>query len=100
MQRGDYIAKYDKEVEAGNMQTMTTEYPGTMVLCYEQSEGGKSGLMKNVNIRKAISYSINREEMVSAVYGRYTAPTASFPGDHARRNFLPQAGVGDHERGI
>ena len=23
-----------------------------------------------------------------------------FPGDHARRNFLPQAGVGDHERGI
>ena len=53
--------------------TMTTEYPGTMVLCYEQSEGGKSGLMKNVNIRKAISYSINREEMVSAVYGRYTA---------------------------
>lgn len=43
---GDYIAKYDKEVEAGNMQTMTTEYPGTMVLCYEQSEGGKSGLMK------------------------------------------------------
>ena len=36
------------------MQTMTTEYPGTMVLCYEQSEGGKSGLMKNVNIRKAI----------------------------------------------
>ena len=52
------------------MQTMTTEYPGTMVLCYEQSEGGKSGLMKNVNIRKAISYSINREEMVSAVYGR------------------------------
>ena len=70
---GDYIAKYDKEVEAGNMQTMTTEYPGTMVLCYEQSEGGKSGLMKNVNIRKAISYSINREEMVSAVYGRYTA---------------------------
>ena len=29
--------------------------------------------MKNVNIRKAISYSINREEMVSAVYGRYTA---------------------------
>lgn len=55
------------------MQTMTTEYPGTMVLCYEQSEGGKSGLMKNVNIRKAISYSINREEMVSAVYGRYTA---------------------------
>ena len=25
---GDYIAKYDKEVEAGNMQTMTTEYLG------------------------------------------------------------------------
>lgn len=45
MQQASYIAKYDKEVEAGNMQIMTTEYPGTMV-CAEQSEGGKSGLMK------------------------------------------------------
>ena len=33
MQQAITLQKYDKEVEAGNMQTMTTEYPGTMVLC-------------------------------------------------------------------
>ena len=70
---GDYIAKYDQEVEAGNLQVLDVEYPGTAMLCFEHQNGGLSGLMQNVNIRKAISYSINREEMVDAVYGRYTA---------------------------
>lgn len=70
---GDYIAKYDAQVESGNIQTLTTEYPTTAMLCYEHQNGGKSGLMQNTKIRKAISYSINREEMVSAVYGRYSA---------------------------
>ena len=46
--------------------------------------------MKNVNIRKAISYSIDREEMVSAVYGRYSAayglvsPAITFDGESYR----------------
>ena len=70
---GDYIAKYDQEVEAGNLQVLDVEYPGTAMLCFEHQNGGLSGLMQNVNIRKAISYSINREVMVDAVYGRYTA---------------------------
>ena len=61
---GDYIAKYDAEVESGDLQVMDVEYPGTAMLCFEHQNGGLSGLMQNVNIRKAISYSINREEMV------------------------------------
>lgn len=69
---GDYIKKYNEEVSTGKIQSITTEYPGTVMLGYEFTNGGKSGLMKNANIRKAISYSINREEMVDAVYGRYT----------------------------
>ncbi len=69
---GDYIKKYDEEAKAGKIQSMTTQYPGTAMLSYEFKNGGKSGLMGNVNIRKAISYSINREEMVDAVYGRYS----------------------------
>ncbi len=69
---GDYIKKYDEEAKAGNIQSLATEYPGTAVLSYEFTNGGKSGLMNNANIRKAISYSINRDEMVGAVYGRYT----------------------------
>ncbi|GHV25916.1 peptide ABC substrate-binding protein [Clostridia bacterium] len=69
---GDYIAKYDKEAAAGNLKSLTIEYPGTSVLCYELVNGGLSGLTLNANIRKAIGYSINKEEMVDAVYGRYS----------------------------
>ncbi len=42
--------------------------------------------MSNVKIRKAISYSIDREEMIDAVYGRYNpaysyvAPAITFNG--------------------
>ena len=32
---------------------------------------GKSGLMGNKKIRQALAYSLNREEMIEAVYGRY-----------------------------
>lgn len=70
---GEYIAKYSQKAENGELQSMDVEYPGAGMLCFEHQNGGLSGLMKNVNIRKAISYSINREEMVSAVYGRYSA---------------------------
>lgn len=69
---GDYLKKYDVEASAGKIQSLSTQYPGTVMLGYEFKNGGESGLMKNVNIRKAISYSINRDEMVGAVYGRYT----------------------------
>lgn len=72
------------------MQTMTTEYPGTMVLCYEQSEGGKPGLMKNVNIRKAISYSINRERWYQLFTEDTPQLTASFPR-RSRSTELPTA---------
>ncbi len=70
---GEYVAKYQQKVESGELQSMDVEYPSSAMICYEHKNGGLSGLMKNVNIRKAISYSINREEMVSAVYGRYSA---------------------------
>lgn len=70
---GEYVAKYQQKVENGELQSMDVEYPSSAMICYEHKNGGLSGLMKNVNIRKAISYSINREEMVSAVYGRYSA---------------------------
>ncbi|MCH4206769.1 MAG: peptide ABC transporter substrate-binding protein [Solobacterium sp.] len=69
---GNYISKYDQEASAGQITSMTTQYPGTAFLCYEFTNGGTSGLMQNVNIRKAISYCLNREEMCTSIYGRYT----------------------------
>lgn len=68
---GDYVIKYQQEVEAGNLQHIVTDYPGTVTLTFEFRNNGLSGLMGNEKIRKAISYSISREDMVSAVYGRY-----------------------------
>ncbi len=87
---GDYIAKFDALAKEGKVQSMTTKYPGTNMLCFEFTNGGKSGLVANVNIRKAISYSISREEIVSAVYGRYVpaygliAPAITFNGTSYR----------------
>ena len=68
---GDYSIKYQAEAEAGNVQLITSDYPGTVVLCYNFATGGTDNLVTNVKIRKAISYCLNREEMVEAVYGRY-----------------------------
>ena len=68
---GDYSIKYQGEAETGNIQMITTDYPGTIALAFDFTNGGKSGLLSNVKIRKALSYSINREEMIEAVYGRY-----------------------------
>lgn len=68
---GDYSRKYQSEAEAGNIQMITADYPGTVYLAFDHANGGSSGLMGNVKIRKALAYSINREEMIEAVYGRY-----------------------------
>lgn len=69
---GDYIQKYQEKVDAGEIQSMRTQYPGTSMLCYELQNGGISTLMSNVKVRKAIAYAVNKEEMIDAVYGRYT----------------------------
>ena len=74
---GDYSIKYQDEAEAGDIQMITTDYPGTISLAFDFTNGGKSGLLSNVKIRKALAYSINREEMIDAVYGRYK-PAYSF----------------------
>lgn len=90
---GDYITKYNDLAATGKVKSMTTQYPGTMGIGYELKNGGLSGLMTNVNIRKAISYAINREEMMDAVYGRYSAayglvtPAIMFNGKSYRSQY-------------
>lgn len=87
---GDYITKYEQLAQAGNYQSMATQYPGTGLISYEMKDGGPSGLMNNVKVRKAIAYSLNKEEMISAVYGRYTpaygmvSPAVTIDGDTYR----------------
>lgn len=87
---GDYATKYESEAEAGNIQMITSDYPGTVCLAFNFETGGPSGLMSNVKIRKALAYSINKEEMIEAVYGRYEpayayiAPAVTFNGSSWR----------------
>lgn len=88
---GDYVIKYRGEADAGNMQLVVSDYPGTIGLVYNSKEGGGlSGLMSNAKIRKAISYCINREDMIAGVYGRYkpaysyVAPAITFDGSSYR----------------
>lgn len=84
---GDYASKYSAEASEGKYVELTSDYPGTVTMNYEFRDGGLSGLMKNVKIRKAISYCIDRDEMVEAVYGRYkpayayVAPAITFNGE-------------------
>ena len=87
---GDYSLKYNSEAEAGNVQHIVSDYPGTIGLIYNYKDGGLSGLVSNVKIRKAIGYCLNKEEMVEGVYGRYkpaysyVAPAITFNGTSYR----------------
>jgi ABC-type oligopeptide transport system substrate-binding subunit len=87
---GDYAAKYRSEVESGQLQTLVTDYPATIGFLFNSKDGGPSGVAGNAKIRKAIAYSIDREEMVDAVYGRYkpaysyVAPAITFDGTSYR----------------
>jgi oligopeptide transport system substrate-binding protein len=87
---GDYIEKYRSEAESGELQHLVTDYPGTVGLVFNAKDGGLSGVAGNAKIRKAISYSLNREEMVDAIYGKYKAaysyvsPAITFDGSSYR----------------
>ena len=88
---GDYALKYQAEAEAGNLTMINAPYPGVDAISYEFTNNGLSGLMGNVKIRKALAYSINREELVEVVYGGkyqpaygYVAPAISFDGTSYR----------------
>jgi oligopeptide transport system substrate-binding protein len=87
---GDYITKYRSEAESGELQHVETDYPGTVGLVFNAKDGGLSGIAGNTKIRKAIAYSLNREEMVDAIYGKYKAaysyvsPAITFDGSSYR----------------
>lgn len=68
----EYIDKWQAEADKGAIQGIVNNYAATFFVCYNHKTGGPSGLMNNAKIRKAIALSINREEFVDTIYGRYT----------------------------
>ncbi len=87
---GDYTVKYAAAAESGEIQRKVTDYPGTVYLTFNFAGNDPSGLMGSAKIRKAISYCIDREEIIDAVYGRYkpaysyVSPAVTFEGSSYR----------------
>lgn len=87
---GDYTVKYASAAEAGELQRRETDYPGCIGLTFNFAGNDPSGLMGNAKIRKAISYCIDREEIIEAIYGRYKPaygyvnPAITFEGESYR----------------
>ena len=89
---GEYSKKYKEKAATGEIQMIAADYPGTTYLGYEFKDGGKSKLMKNQKIREALSYSIDREEMIETAFGQYKAayglipPALSVGGESFRKS--------------
>lgn len=100
---GDYSTRYQEQAEAGEIQVVTADYPGTVYLAFDHANGGLSGLMGNVNIRKALCYSIDREDMIDVVYGRYIpaygyiSPAITF-NDESYRAQVEEPMLADYEQ--
>ena len=89
---GEYSKKYKEKAKAGEIQMIAADYPGTTYLGYEFKNGGKSKLMQNQKIREALTYSINREEMIEIAFGQYKPayglipPALSVGGESFRKS--------------
>lgn len=68
---GDYSTKYAGEAENGTIKRIVADYPGTQWLVFDNKNGGKSGVVGSAKVRKALSYALNREDIIEVVFGRY-----------------------------
>lgn len=66
-----YIDKWKKMADNGDFKFMQGKYPTTSFMCFNQKNGGPSGIMQNVKIRKALSLAIDREDYLNAIHNRY-----------------------------
>ena len=70
----EYIAKWQKLTESGQLANISKTSPSCNYMCFNQHTGGLSGLMNNAKCRKALSLAINREEMNEVVYSGINIP--------------------------
>ncbi len=75
----EYADKWVKMAEEGKCQFISGKYPGMTFIGFNQHTGGQSGLMNNAKIRLALSLSIDRQEFVDLIYGRYTPANGLIP---------------------
>lgn len=68
----DYIAVYEQMAQSGQCQEISYPSDGGEFWISMSLGGGPSGLMSNVNIRRAVGLSIDGEAYCSTIYNRYT----------------------------
>ncbi|WP_454052865.1 peptide ABC transporter substrate-binding protein [Clostridium sp. Marseille-Q7071] len=74
----EYIKKWTEMAEEGKFQAATGEAPGNWYFGLNV-KGGPSGIMSNNKIRQAVSLSIDREDYVNTLSGRFTPAYAFVP---------------------
>lgn len=67
----DYGDDWIAAAENGEIVYVNKAGASTMFLVFAIENGGKSGLMGNANIRKALSLAIDRDELCNVIWGRY-----------------------------
>jgi oligopeptide transport system substrate-binding protein len=75
----EYVEKWTKAAKEGKWQAFTGDTPDTAYLSLNQKNGGLSGIMSNAKIRKAVSLSFDREELIKVIYARYTPAYGMIP---------------------
>lgn len=97
---GDYLEVWDAKAKNGECQLYQAVDVTSGYFGFNTQETCPSGVMQNAKVRKAISYAIDSQEFIDAVYpGRYTAATGIVPstikvGDKSFRDYAPEP-VGD-----
>ncbi|MCL6458577.1 MAG: peptide ABC transporter substrate-binding protein, partial [Gorillibacterium sp.] len=75
----EYVEKWKADADAGKFVGVSGDVPTTGFLAFNIETGGLSGLMGNAKVRKAISLAFDRDELVSAIYGRYSPALGFVP---------------------
>lgn len=75
----EYSDKWIKMAEQGKCEFISGNKALMSFIGFNQHTGGASGLMNNAKIRKALSLSIDRQEFVDLIYGRYTVAGGIIP---------------------
>ncbi|GKX67086.1 peptide ABC transporter substrate-binding protein [Inconstantimicrobium mannanitabidum] len=90
----EYLDKWTKEAEQGKFKAIKAGDPSTDYLSFNL-KNAPSGILSNVKVRKAFAMSINRENYLKDVFGRYTpaygvVPTTLSLGDKEYRSIVPE----------
>lgn len=99
----EYLEQYRQQAEQGEFKYLHRDAAGSLFWLTYNMDGGKSGLMSNAKIRKAVGYALNNKEYVETIYGRFTPAYSLIPpnimcGDTLYRESVPELWQSESEQ--